>query len=231
MPKPLEDYVQDPEPLQHSKMDLSKKFACQLCPERYTTEIGLSNHLTKNHSKHYKCNICYSYFNLEDAEKFKFHVYTHERKGQSESLTCIQCGQEFQLKTLLKRHLKKKGTFHDDKCVQCGAQMKTFSEYENHVRLEHENKWVYKCGHCQELFYQAKDLESHSWSNHTKIGLKMKLKKEKPKVKKPKQICEDCGTSVNNLKVHMEAVHGDGKKRFPCEECALLFKTKSDVNR
>ena len=91
----------------------------------------------------------------------------------SESLTCIQCGQEFQLKNLLKRHLKKKGTFHDDKCVQCGAQMKTFSEYENHVRLEHENKWVYKCGHCQELFYQAKDLDSHSCENHTKIGIKM----------------------------------------------------------
>ena len=97
--------------------------------------------------------------------------------------------------------------------VENSTCLGSHQNYEEHVRNLHQNKWIFKCGHCNELFEDLKSLESHTWSNHTKIGLKMKLKKEIPKLKKPKQICEDCGTSVTNLKTHMESVHGDGKKR------------------
>ena len=160
----------------------------------------------------YKCHLCYAYFNLEDSEKFKFHVFTHEKKGQS-STQCIQCGEQFQSKTMLKRHLVKKGQFHDDNCSQCGSEMKCYQDYQNHVKNEHENKWIYKCGFCAEMFVDSKTMDTHAFENHTKKGMNMKIKKETPKVKKPKQVCEDCGTSVTNLKTHMEAVHGDGLKR------------------
>ena len=147
----MEEYIQDPQPLKHTKIDLSKKYACHICPERYSSQQSLDNHLAKNHSKHYKCNLCYAYFNLEDSEKFKYHVFTHEKKGQS-GLECVQCGEKFDVKIMLKRHLAKKGQFHNENCAQCGDQMKSFTDYQSHVRENHENKWIYKCGHCSEIF-------------------------------------------------------------------------------
>ena len=81
--------------------------------------------------------------------------------------------------------------------------------------LEHDDRWKYKCGFCEEVFIQKCELKNHLFI-HPESGANMPLPKPlKDKKKKsgkpyhelPKKICVECGWSGINLSTHMKREH------------------------
>ena len=76
-------------------------------------------------------------------------------------IECVQCGNFFGRPNKFQEHIQKKGPHHNDQCSQCSRKFETYEEYKTHVEEEHYGKWKYKCGFCEEMFDERKDLKHH----------------------------------------------------------------------
>ena len=76
-------------------------------------------------------------------------------------IECVQCGNFFGRPNKYQEHIQKKGQHHNDQCAQCPRKFTTHEEYKTHVEEEHYGKWKYKCGFCEELFDEKKELKHH----------------------------------------------------------------------
>ena len=101
LPKPLESFKM---PSFASKnievgcrvIDYTKEFSCDLCSSRFLTSGNLEHHVTKCHFEHYDCIYCKRSFKLDQADKFKLHVFKHEHNLiNTTASTCVQCGKYF----------------------------------------------------------------------------------------------------------------------------------------
>ena len=166
----------------------------------------------------------------------------HEGK---DAFHCSGCDKTFLNRYSLRKHLR---IFH--RCPICDIDFATKEEVENHNLAVHEGKKPYQCSSCDQSFLKKDWLRQHINQVHEKklpflcsqCGFKARkkggLKKHietvhegiKP-IETPKQICSICGTSVINLKVHTELVHGDGKKPHECTLCEYKTATKGALNQ
>lgn len=236
LPKPLESFKRapnstKPKPTSKGKtreIDFSKEFGCELCAARFSTNASLGYHLTTYHFDHYDCLYCKEAYTLDQAEKFKMHMFKHEHnliKGTSS--TCVQCGKYFRFAGHLQEHVKARGQFHDDQCAQCERRFTTHQDYKNHVRDEHNGVWKLKCGHCNVLHFDDQvTLKAHIADIH--LG-KSKNKEQKKKEPQPDKVCEECGKHVRDLNGHVEQVHRDYK--LPCPNCDHHSKNKYALKR
>ena len=89
--------------------------------------------------------------------------------------------------------------------------------------LEHDDKWKFKCGFCEEIFEEKRDLKNHLFIHPEsganiplpKLEIKEKKKKSgKPYHELPKKICVECGWSGINLSTHMKREHHNQIYRY-----------------
>ena len=235
LPKPLESFKM---PSFASKnieigsrvIDYTKEFSCDLCSSRFLTSGNLEHHVTKCHFEHYDCIYCKRSFKLDQADKFKLHVFKHEHNLiNTTASTCVQCGKYFRFGNQYQEHIKLKGEFHDDQCSQCNDKFATYEEYQSHVQDIHLGVWKYKCGFCQTLFDEAKLLKSHVSYTHLGKVRKVRTSTKKPKTEPLDKVCEECGKHVRDLNGHILQVHRDLK--LPCPHCPILSKNPAKLKR
>ena len=88
-----------------------------------------------------------------------------------------------------------------------------------------------RCGHCEDLFDESKDLLKHSESFHQKPNNKPKQPNGTKGLKMYPGICDLCGKSSKGIEHHMHWVHGPGKKvSRPCVVCGKVFKMGNEMN-
>jgi hypothetical protein len=87
---------------------------------------------------------------------------------------------------------------------------------------EHDDKWKFKCGFCEEVFEEKRDLKNHTFI-HPESGnslplpkppVKKKPVKKRPYHELPKKICVECGWSGINLSTHMKREHHNEIYRY-----------------
>ena len=241
LPKLIEEYKEDPGELTNKKYFFKKgpfpeeDFACGKCGTKFSSEERLDDHKLRIHEVHLKCPLCLKVFRVDQVEVFKLHTYNHEQNVDLFE-TCIQCGKLSHIRARHKAHLNTMGPFHDDQCAQCPQTFKTHEEYKLHVKKEHFDRWVHKCGHCKdETFTDLKDLTLHISFAHKKRSQypKEKLIKEKVKPKKHKKpgFCHECGKEYMELRQHMIQVHLSVDQQVPCSQCDSKFKTPQKLQR
>jgi len=235
LPKPLETYKM---PSFESRnidigsrvIDYTKEFCCELCSSRFLTSGNLEHHITKCHFEHFDCTYCKRSFKLDQADKFKLHMFKHEHNLiNTTASTCVQCGKYFRFGSQYQEHIKLKGEFHDDQCAQCNDKFATYEEYQSHVQAIHLGVWKYKCGFCQTLFDETRLLKSHISYTHLGKVRKIRTSTKKIKTESFDKVCEECGKNVRDLTGHIMQVHQDLK--LPCPHCPILSKNPAKLKR
>ena len=235
LPKPVESYKM---PSFESRnidigcrvIDYTKEFCCELCSSRFLTSGNLEHHITKCHFEHFDCTYCKRSFKLDQADKFKLHMFKHEHNLiNTTASTCVQCGKYFRFGSQYQEHIKLKGEFHDDQCAQCNDKFATYEEYQSHVQDIHLGVWKYKCGFCQTLFDESRLLKSHISYTHLGKVRKIRTSTKKIKTESLDKVCEECGKNVRDLTGHIMQVHQDLK--LPCPHCPILSKNPAKLKR
>ena len=238
LPRPLETFkvpaFESKTKTTSTEIDFTKPLACPVCSSRFTCNQNLQSHLIKLHSEHYNCYFCKKAFALNQVEDLRLHMFKHEHKILSTcAKTCIQCGMYFRQSYKHQDHLKKKGPNHNDQCAQCPETFLSYEDHKLHVEKVHYGKWKLKCGFCSDKFDEECDLKSHHLAYHvqkpTLLNAKNGQTEPKKKYVPAKKVCEECGSHVSNLKVHMIGVHGVAK--YICSQCPLTFKTTDSLKR
>ena len=210
---------------------LRSNVQCLYCQKILQDRSILKSHVLKLHSEHFQCPICDTAKKIEEAEEFKKHVFEHIVHGKGIENQCIQCGYIGKRKIYSREHLQKRGPLHNDECSQCSKKMSSFKEYQNHVNDHHYGIWKYKCGFCEFIFDKEQECLKHTRATHRQRRKEIqnpKLDKEKPK--KTSGICEECGSTTNNISYHMNYFHVS-KDPITCTQCEQVFYGKSKLNK
>ena len=232
LPKAIETYKEDPGEFTNKKYAYKgpypeKDLTCNKCGTAFSCEERLEDHKLRIHEYHLKCPLCLKVFRVEQVHVFKLHTYNHQQNADLFHI-CIQCGKLSHIPARHKAHLNNMGPFHDDQCAQCPKKFKSHEEYKAHVKKEHFDQWVYKCGHCKEqTFSELKDLTLHISFAHKKRSQYPKDKPKKPKPKNPENsgFCHECGKTYVELKAHIKLIHLSVDQQLPCSQCGTKFKT------
>lgn len=128
-------------------------------------------------------------------------------------------------------------------CDQCGEEMK-YHKFELHMR-RHQSKF-YECDLCGKKLTEKFSLRLHIEDIHLKIRTvfcplcpqhegfvsERFLRTHNTVHHGPKLVCIYCGAekkTKGQLKTHIEGVHLNQSKEYPCSECHAVYKTRSGL--
>jgi KRAB domain-containing zinc finger protein len=169
-----------------------KNFVCMECGKQFKRKESLHFHMKKHAGiEDYHCDQCAARYVSSSA--FVAHkLAKHTDPADKETFLCNFCGQSFNKKEYLAKHLTKHTGGKPYQCKECGKSFRLYGVYKNHLRV-HRGIKDYKCAHCEKMFMQRQHLVVHE-RRHT--GDK-------------RHKCEECGkafvepaTLRNHLKTH-----------------------------
>ena len=157
-----------------------------------------------DYSKKYGCHLCSSRFTSNQ------NLQSHLIKLHSEHYNCSFCKKAFALdqEDEFKRHMFR----HENKVV-------TTSENDSKNKDFSSDK---PCTDCVDSTNQNCKLHEENSKQNSRLPKPLVQKKRKKSVP-VKKVCEECGSHVTNLKIHMSTVHGVAK--YACPQCSISFKT------
>ena len=130
------------------------------------------------------------------------------------------------------------GPLHNNECAQCYRKMSSFEAYQEHVKDDHDGKWVYRCGHCPipELFDSKQDCLDHTSLVH---GRKSR-NKLKPKIIDNDQeeevisfncpYCEKGFRLEKQMNRHFSTEHPkEIKGPMTCEHCGKIYIGRTNL--
>ena len=195
------------------------------------------------------CHICNKSFSKQNLEK---HIKVDHFNVKLP--TCEPCGSTFTSDYLLKSH-NNNGTKCNGICEYCGMIFKNHAnKLKAHIAKVHKVKkpplvTVFPCEKCGKIFNQKVNLQAHLLShiegNHVvcdtcgkgfKYEALLKSHKESHLPKTIKCIFENCEcmfVSKARLNAHLSRIHKKSvkDKRFYCDECPKVTKTKPLLNQ
>nr|XP_029714132.1 LOW QUALITY PROTEIN: zinc finger protein 594-like [Aedes albopictus] len=216
------------------KVNLSKKFACDVCYCRYVTKEALQEHKAisdKLHTKKiYECSRCSNRF--ATVKRRRMHAHNHPKYNEAPDpdleeqkerpVTCCMktCNKMFPTKEDLlehsKEHLSNKATVKNPaRPHECPVCFKTFEKLQS---LKRHRYRIFmssmQCSICGKQFKNRNALYTH----------------ERKHSGDKAHACEICGKRfmlATQLKNHY-AVHND-EKPFVCKECGWSFKRSCNL--
>lgn len=197
--------------------DLVQLLRCPLCITDYRTLRGIKLHLTSAHKiaeeQSFKCSLCnMKFIRYKDLVKHKnVHGYACElcedffptvtdlnshRTIHPERYCCMKCGEKFQKKALLEKHvplhltmskiraLIKNRTKPILQCPHCNLKCGYASALQQHIQSVHLKIKEFACGVCHKKF---------STSNSLLIHVRVRHSTDTP------YVCKQCGVGYERL--------------------------------
>ena len=192
------------------------------------------------------CGICGVLLNNE--LEYSEHQRCHGRESIENTFSCEDCGEDFNTSELLQNHsaehcvdVEPQELFHqpaeapsidkrakrmksymlDDQgryvCNICDSTFKSKDNLNRHI-VKHDGTKDFKCIYCPREFYFQRDLNVHLKQSH---------------FESKKVVCGVCDadfTTNSALKKHFIAKHMGMARKFDCDKCKLIFKTKGALN-
>ena len=209
-------------------------FHCEFCPEKFTTETNLKNHVSVEHSKKRKAaeTITSSYEPLEETERLytppeKRALFEPETRAlfEPEIPTCEPIDESIssndEPENQFVPELKIQETF---KCHQCPKSYGTRERLRLHMDRFHTEYYappkkdelrIHKCEQCEQTFTLKGNLMIHVKNVHHGVTYKC-------------DICDIECSSAGSLLNHKKQIHPtESTKKYKCERCAYFTYTKS----
>ncbi|XP_012410129.1 zinc finger and SCAN domain-containing protein 10 isoform X1 [Trichechus manatus latirostris] len=198
--------------------------ACHLCGHRFRQSSHLSKHLQTHSEPAFLCAECGQGFQRR-ASLLK-HLLAHaqdqdqdqdqkppcapekpktEAPAPEPTVLCSHCGQGFQRRSSLKRHLRIHAKDKGHQCTECAGSLRPVPERRSYV-----------CDVCGKAFRRSEHLAAH---RRVHTG-------ERP------FSCQDCGRSFSQssqLASH-QRVH-TGEKPYACPQCGKCFVRRAGLAR
>ena len=118
-----------------NKID-NRKFSCEICLRKFSSEKSLSGHKKQFHEKHdFKCDQCD--FTTYENYRLKFHKMHKHEKGTR--FPCDQCSYASNFRATLDRHVKEQHEKRfDHSCTVCGKEFMKKSVMAKHMLHKHD---------------------------------------------------------------------------------------------
>jgi len=174
-----------------------KNFVCMECGKQFKRKESLHFHMKKHAGiEDYHCDQCPARY-VSSSALVAHKVAKHTDPADKETFLCNFCGQSFNKKEYLAKHVTKHTGEKPYQCKECGKSFRLHGVYKNHLRV-HRGIKDYKCSYCEKMFMQRQHLKVHE-RRHT--GDK-------------RHKCDECGkafvepaTLRNHLKTHKNLVN------------------------
>ena len=169
-----------------------KHFTCLECGRQFKRKEGLHLHAKKHAGiEDCHCDQCPAKY-VSSTALAAHKLAKHTDPADKETFLCNFCGQSFNKREYLTKHV----TIHTGEkpyqCKDCDKSFRSYGVYKNHLSV-HRGIKDYKCNHCEQMFRQRQHLVVHE-RRHT--GDK-------------RHKCDECGkafiepaTLRNHLKTH-----------------------------
>ena len=140
---------------------------------------------------------------------------------------CPQCGNEYNTRSILIRHLSS----HAEKQFKCHLCQKKNSQKDHlkrHTDSIHYQLKKWECNRCDAKFSRKEHLMNHKQTIHEEEQI---FKRSERKGEKKKYPCRYCEKSFDlaHVKKHHEKIH-TGEKPFKCKVCGHNFRQKNQLN-
>ncbi|KAH3773439.1 hypothetical protein DPMN_174800 [Dreissena polymorpha] len=180
---------------------------CGLCNRAFKTMSSLQNHInTHTGVRPHKCKLCESAFTTS-GELVRHIRYRHTFEKPHKCTVCEYASVEL---SKLKRHMRSHTGERPYCCMHCNYASPDTYKLKRHMRI-HTGERPYECNICGTKFTQSNSLKAHKLI-HTG--------------NKPVFQCSLCPTTCgrkNDLKVHMEKLHGSNEQPLVCKKCDAEF--------
>lgn len=191
-------------------------FYCRDCNLSLPTLTEYSEHREVSHSGQtvFFCNNCP--VKMSDSEKFKTHLWTHDKSRYS----CSKCGRSSSDKFEIKRHIRwvhlKAGTSF--KCGTCGKVFLRKRSLTTHMTV-HMTVKPFQCDQCDKSYTTLGALLFHKNTHHSKPS----------SVKKQEMACEKCDRvfrSKNAFDKHKQWHEWKSTRDMPEDQVFLVENTE-----
>ncbi|XP_063380617.1 zinc finger protein ZFP2-like [Cydia fagiglandana] len=197
----VEDDTKGKVPEHNSEQPLLK---CKACPKQFHSIGGRKKHYrTKHLGKKSKCDICDKEVVCLSVHKLRIHNPSGMR------FTCSVCDRRFVSQAVLDIHMVSHTKDYQFQCDVCQKKFSCRGFLSKHMRQVHIKERNHKCDHCPKAFFGKDKLQEHM-RTHTNV--------------KDHQICEECGMSVANLKMHaLRHRPREERRLLACKACPKTF--------
>ena len=185
----------------------------------------VQKHCSKNEKGQFVCFFCHAY-QRGRVREVRRHIQAVHFGNKDIYMNCPQCGQEFEEKEIMQRHIDSK---HSDTksyhCDKCPSSFGIKSSLLSHIRNMHGVQVASKCEVCDKEYSSPFRLKIHIRNQHEATK---------------SFVCQDCGKSFkvrHNMEEHRLLIHSTPEERekvkIPCEypDCDYKAMTKTFMKR
>lgn len=180
-------------------LETHKKFKCDLCSNKFTSDTALFKHCTESHIKNFKCNTCKKMFWTQEG--LKLHITT---KHSVPTFKCRECPKILTSENFRDRHeqsmhgiddafIRKINNDRPFKCDECENTFTTHNGRKHHIHAVHD-RITYDCEICDIKYTTKWYLNKHLQNVHGNYNF----------------ICDICNmrfAAQSSLKRHMKKLH------------------------
>ena len=190
-----------------------KSNCCKYCDKTFSNNTLLQTHILQAHIKPLSCDVCD--YTCGTQSQLNKHNNSHDNIIYS----CEKCNLTFKSNYrkkihILEVHMKK----FDYECSKCNKMFCVKGQLRYHVKhypncaaaCKAKEKQTFCCEYCVKQFKNLSILNVHINSVHLKIK------------KFPCTHCDKSFCAKNRLREHLKMEHGDGIKKFQCDDCVEL---------
>uniref|UniRef100_H2Z5J7 C2H2-type domain-containing protein n=1 Tax=Ciona savignyi TaxID=51511 RepID=H2Z5J7_CIOSA len=193
---------------------LSKTYACQLCPSKFSHPTALHEHESSDPPHHHVCRICDATFTCE--RYLRKHYSLQHKETNTKGAVCNICGKYLRSVYYLRLHMFIHTKELPYRCTKCDAAFNRKDKVKRHM-LIHDPVKRFKCPlrtvlGCTKEYNRADKLKEHIIS-HSRV--------------KRTYSCSYCSKkySRQSCKIKHEKTH---TCNFNCKSCNQFFDTEAN---